>query len=99
MKIKVRELNEEVHRIRTGGDVHVKYKILSVEGIDLQVEWKVTDISNDLDSGNQLGGTFYLTESEFGKIVAQGAEVKIIPVDQSIKMLNIPIPKPGEEGA
>ena len=99
MKIKVRELKEEVLRERTKGEELVKYKILSLEGIDLEVRWKVVDIANDLDSGNQLGGTFYLTESEFGELVSRGVEYKVIPVDESIKMYGIPLPKPGIEGA
>jgi len=98
MKIKVRELKEEVLRKRTGGEENIKYKILSVEGVDLNVKWKVIDIDNDLDEGNKLGGTFYLTEFEYGELINKGVEFKKIPVDESMKGFGIPLPEPGMKG-
>jgi hypothetical protein len=92
MKIKVRELKKEVSRKRVDGEKLVKYKLLEVADGEASPSWKVTDVSTDHDSGNRMGGTFYLTQAEFDKLASDGASVKVIPVDEALVKHEIPMP-------
>lgn len=92
MKIKVRELKKPVLRKRTDGEKLVRYKVLEVIDFDIGVNCKITDVSSDHDGGNRMGGTFYLTEEEFKKMVDNDVKVKVIPVDEALIKHEIPKP-------
>jgi len=92
VKLKVRDLGTPVLRERPQGSELVRYKIIDISGVDLNPEWKVIDVSQDYDSASKLDGIYYLTEEEYSMVLAVGATVKVIPVDETNKKQDIPLP-------